>query len=144
MPVAYQLIYAALREYMVNGEIMKKNTRVVVLGASPKRQRFSNQALHLLQKHGYMVIPVHPTMDVIESIAVVSTLEQITEAVDTLTLYLSADKGEKLVDAIIKLKPRRVIFNPGTRSEKLLNALKNEGIICIEDCTLVMLNSGTF
>ncbi len=123
---------------------MKKQTSVVVLGASPKRQRFSNQALRLLQKHGYKVIPVHPVIDEIESIKVLASLEDINEPVDTLTLYLSADKGETLAESIINLNPRRVIFNPGTKSTSLMTTLTEKGIMCIEDCTLVMLNSGTF
>ncbi len=32
---------------------------VVVLGASPKAERFSNQAVRLLTEHDYFVIPVN-------------------------------------------------------------------------------------
>jgi predicted CoA-binding protein len=31
-----------------------------VLGASIKRERYSNQALRMLREHGYRVIAVHP------------------------------------------------------------------------------------
>ena len=36
----------------------ENNKTVVVLGASPKPERYSNQAVVMLKDHGYEVIPV--------------------------------------------------------------------------------------
>jgi len=44
----------------------------------------------------------------------------------------------------VKLKPGRVIFNPGTESELLEQALQDVGISYEYDCTLVMLETGSF
>ena len=49
---------------------------VVVLGASPKPERYSNQAVCLLREMGYRVIPVHPRESHIEGIATVTNLAE--------------------------------------------------------------------
>ena len=117
---------------------------IVVLGASPKPQRFSNRAVRKLLAHGYRVIPVHPVIEVIEELPVVSHLDDINEPVHTLTMYVSPDKSERMIDEINRLNPERVIFNPGTESALLKQQLSDKGIVCIEACTLVMLDFGEF
>lgn len=122
----------------------RKSQRVVVLGASPKPERYSNKAIRLLLEHGHRVIPVHPAIKEIEQIEVKSELSAITEPVDTLTLYVSSNISEHLTDHIIALNPGRVVFNPGTESPVLMAALHQAGIETEEACTLVLLNTGQF
>ncbi len=118
--------------------------RVVVLGASQKPARYANQAMRLLLEKGYQVIPVHPKIEEIEGLAVVDRLARIAQPVHTLTLYIGPQRGEPMLDEIIQLMPRRVIFNPGTESELMMRALRHKGILCVEGCTLVMLKTGQF
>ncbi|MGB5274760.1 MAG: CoA-binding protein, partial [Flavobacteriaceae bacterium] len=40
---------------------------------------------------------------------------------------------------ILKLNPKRVIFNPGTENPELYRLLEEQGIMAIEACTLVLL-----
>lgn len=120
------------------------NHHVVVLGATPKPGRFAHQAMLLLKKHGYKITPVHPRFEEIESIKAVKHMGEITDPVQTLTLYVGAAKLDHMIDEIIDLKPQRVIFNPGTESRALQKALSANNIQWLEDCTLVMLNSGKF
>jgi predicted CoA-binding protein len=117
---------------------------VVVLGASPKPERYSNKAVRLLLEHGHRVIPVHPAIKEIESLPAVRALEHIKEPVDTLTVYLSPSLSAPLQSDILKLKPERVIFNPGTENPELKQALERDGIAVEEACTLVLLNTGQF
>ena len=121
---------------------MKK--AVVVLGASPKANRYSNMAVKQLKSNGYRVIPVNPVHSVVEGLETVSSLSDINESVHTLTLYLSPVWSERIEADIINLKPERVIFNPGTESSKLRESLSNSGIPYLEACTLVMLGTGQF
>jgi predicted CoA-binding protein len=73
---------------------MPVNETVVVLGASPKPERYSNQAVRALVEHGHRVIPVHPLLKKIAGVAAVAGLAQINEAVDTLTLYVVPERGK--------------------------------------------------
>ncbi len=117
---------------------------VLILGASNKPHRYAFKALLLLKRHGHCIIPVHPKLTEIEGIKVNNTLAEITESIDTLTLYIGAQRSEGIIKDIIKLKPGRVIFNPGAESELLEQALRDAGISYKHDCTLVMLETGSF
>jgi predicted CoA-binding protein len=64
--------------------------------------------------------------------------------VDTLTLYLAAERLEPLIPEILRLRPGRVIFNPGTESIAVQTALDAAGIPWQEACTLVLLRTGQF
>jgi len=123
----------------------KANSLVVaVLGASPKPTRYSNMAVNSLLEHGHTVIPVHPTATEVSGIAVKNCLNQIDRQVDTLTIYVSPERLDKIKPFIIDLKPRRVIFNPGTEEEMLMDELQKQGIEVKQGCTLVMLKTGQF
>ncbi|MFZ5723302.1 MAG: CoA-binding protein [Pseudomonadota bacterium] len=117
---------------------------VVVLGASPDAMRYSNKAMHLLMAHGHRVIPVSPLYTDIEGTPVLRTLGGIDVPVHTLTLYLSPKRLLPLIDDIVRLRPGRVIFNPGTETPELQSALDRAGIPWEEACTLVLLRSGQF
>jgi len=120
------------------------NQTVVVLGASNKPHRYSYKAIKLLKEYGHNIIPVHPKLTNIDGLPVIANLSDIHETVDTLTLYIGADKSRFLIDEIIALKPERVIFNPGTKSELLEEKLSQAALLFIHDCTLIMLESDQF
>ncbi len=126
---------------------MKKKTKiqtVVVLGASNKPHRYSYKAIKLLKKYGHHVIPVHPELSSIDGLSVIANLSDINKTVDTLTLYMGVKRSQLLVDEIISLRPKRVIFNPGTESKILERKLLQANIPFVQDCTLIMLESKQF
>ncbi|MGB5199140.1 MAG: CoA-binding protein [Sedimenticolaceae bacterium] len=117
---------------------------VAVLGASPKPARYANQCIRLLKQHGYRITPVHPRVERIEDLVVSSSLEEIADPVDTLTLYVGRKLLEPQTEAIVELRPRRVIFNPGTESRLVQSRLDQAGIPWLEACTLVMVKTDQF
>ena len=94
-----------------------KRHTVAVLGASDKRERYSNKAVRLLVQHGHRVIPVHPRLEEIEGLTVVHELKNIDERIDTLTMYVGELRSTALMEDIMALKPGRVIFNPGAEND---------------------------
>ena len=117
---------------------------VAVLGATPKHGRYANQALQLLKKQGYKITPIHPKLEEIEELPVTHTISEINTPVDTLTLYVGPARLQGMIDDIVALNPGRVIFNPGTESAKLQQALTQANIDWFEACTLVMLRTKVF
>jgi predicted CoA-binding protein len=117
---------------------------VAVLGASPKRERYSNKAIHKLVAHGHQVVPVNPAHAEIEGLKAVKSLAEIAGPVHTVTVYVGPDNIGPLIDDIVKAKPKRVILNPGAESSELEARLDKVGIPYLEACTLVMLSRNQF
>ena len=132
------------RRIVLHAVLKPADRAVVVLGASPKPVRYSYQAVRLLTDKGFRVIPVHPKADRIDHIPVVHRLAAIDEPVDTLTLYVGAERIRHQIDDIVKLRPRRVIINPGAESRDLEHALHDARVPYEHACTLVLLRTGQF
>jgi predicted CoA-binding protein len=124
--------------------IPEKKRNVAVLGASPKPDRYSNQAVRLLASFDYRPIPVNPAYEEIEGLPCFPNLAAIGEPVHTITLYLGPARSTPLIDEIVAAKPQRIILNPGAENEELAAAASGAGIEVVEGCTLVMLRTGLF
>ena len=123
---------------------MNKETAVAVLGASPKEERYSNQAVKLLLDTGYEVIPVNPAGMEIHGITSVRSLADIDLPVDTLTVYVNSRRSDEMTEEILNLAPRRIIFNPGAENDRLAEECERAGIKVENACTLVLLNTEQF
>lgn len=117
---------------------------VAILGASIKPDRYANKAQIRLMEHGYRVLPVSPTGKTVLDVDGFRNLREITEPVDTVTLYVSPKNLRPQLDDLLALKPRRVIFNPGTEDQAIQATLEQAGIHVVEACTLVLLSIGQF
>jgi predicted CoA-binding protein len=117
---------------------------VAVIGASPKPERYSNKAIRLLREYGHSVLPVNPVQKEIEGLAVTPSIDALPRNVDTVTMYVSPAHSDPLLPALLKLKPRRVIFNPGAENPALERELELAGIQVEDACTLVLLRTRQF
>ena len=121
--------------------------KIVVLGASPKASRYSNKAVKDLVSGAYgeyEVIPVTPKGGEVHGISCHLTLDTVSAGVDTLTLYLGPTGSTAILANVLALKPKRIIFNPGTENELLQAKATAAGIECLEACTLILLHTGQF
>ena len=120
---------------------MQKKT--LVLGASDNEERYSNMAVKKLVAHHHPVVAVGRKNTSINGIEVTKNLVQAVD-VNTVTLYLNPTAQKEYYDYILSLQPQRIIFNPGTENEELVELAKANNIQTIEACTLVMLNTGQY
>ncbi|MCG8637313.1 MAG: CoA-binding protein [Desulfobacterales bacterium] len=117
---------------------------VAVVGASPLKDRYSNKAMNLLEDYGHTPVPVAPRYKEIEGKDVYTGLTDIQENIDTVTMYVGVPRQEKIIEEILRVKPKRVIFNPETENPKVYDRLKSAGICVQEACTLVLLKTGQY
>lgn len=117
---------------------------VVVLGASDKADRYSYKAVKMLANKGHKPLPIHPALKNIEGLPVYSRIQEITEPIHTVTVYVSAENSNKMSSDLLVSGPKRVIFNPGSENPELAAKLQEKGIEVLEACTLVMLSTGQF
>lgn len=117
---------------------------VAILGASSNLERYSNKAQLRLMEEGHTVFPVSKKDESIAGVKAYPNLESIFEQIDTLTVYVRPAILEEMVDEVIDLKPRRVIFNPGTEDLDVQKEIAKAGIQVQVACTLVLLNTNQF
>ena len=119
------------------------NGKTLVLGASENPARYSNLALKRLRSANYPVVAIGRKTGQVGDVEILKQKDPV-EGVDTITLYLNPANQKEYYDYILSLKPRRIIFNPGTENPELEQLAIENNIEPIEACTLVMLSTGQY
>jgi predicted CoA-binding protein len=117
---------------------------VVLVGASTKPERYAFMAATQLVNAGYAPTLVGLRAGEVAGRAIHTDLTTVKGSVDTITLYVGPSHQQELIDPILSLKPRRIVFNPGTENPEFEAKATEAGIEVIEACTLVMLRTGQF
>lgn len=117
--------------------------KVLVLGASENMDRYSNKAIRRLLAGGFEVVALGNREGKVDSVEIKKGSVEF-DNIHTVTLYLNPQNQKPLYDYILSLKPKRVIFNPGTENPELKLLLDKHQIQSEEACTLVMLGMGIF
>ena len=116
----------------------------LVLGASPKPNRFAYKAIRSLQRRDIPVVAIGRRDVDLGGLKIRTGQPSDIGTIHTVTLYLSAPHQKEYYEYILSLKPERIIFNPGTINPELAERALKNGIKVIEDCMLVMLANGKF
>jgi len=122
---------------------MSEEKVTMVIGASPNEERYSNLAVKRLRQQGYSVIAIGAKQGKIGDVDIISNAPPVA-GVDTVTLYLNPQRQRAYYDYILSLKPKRIIFNPGTENDELQELAWQSNIVPVEACTLVMLSTGQY
>ena len=117
--------------------------KTLVLGATNNRARYAWLAVQSLLRHGHEVVPVGKKEGEAAGIHIYNDPPEMDD-IDTITLYLNPTNQKEYYDYIIGLKPKRIIFNPGTENPELYRMARENGIEIVVGCTLVMLASHTY
>jgi predicted CoA-binding protein len=132
---------AILYFFLLKGFVMSKKT--LVLGASENPARYGNKAIYALRRKGHEVVAIGKRKGQVLDVDIDTEMKPM-EDIDTVTLYLNPMNQEPYLDYILSLKPKRIIFNPGTENFKLEALAEDAGIQPLEACTLVLLSIGRY
>ena len=114
----------------------------LVLGASEKSDRYSNIAIRILRSYHFETLAIGNKVGKVLDVPItIFNNKENYPTIHTITLYLNPKNQEKYYNFIINLKPKRVIFNPGTENQAYINELQKNNIDVIEACTLVLLRT---
>jgi uncharacterized protein len=119
------------------------NKKTLVLGASSNVERYSFKAVTKLLAHGYEVVPLGIKVGKIGNIEIL-TERKFYPDIHTVSLYVGPNNQKEWIDYIISLKPKRIIFNPGTENSEFQLLAEKHGIDALEACTLVLLSIGNY
>ena len=110
---------------------------VAVIGASNKRDKFSNKAVRAYMKQGYRVFPVNPRGGEIEGLAVYKSVTDIPVDLDRITVYLPPQLTYEVLDDIAKKGAGELFLNPGTESDSVIQKAKSLGLDPILACSIL-------
>lgn len=119
--------------------------KTVIIGATPNPTRFAYLAAEMLTSYGHEFVPVgvrkgevfgKEILDIVQKPNVVD--------VDTVTLYIGPARQPEWYEYILGLRPKRIIFNPGTENPEFETKAEKAGAEAVVGCTLVMLRTGQF
>lgn len=120
---------------------MSKKT--LVIGASDKPDPYANLALKFLNKHNCQTVGLAKKKFEFEGVQVYDAPIAFKN-IHTVTLYLNPAHQNEYKDYILSLKTKRVIFNPGAENKSLQKLFEQNGIRCLNACTLVLLQTGQY
>jgi predicted CoA-binding protein len=122
-----------------------KSKLTLVVGATDNPERYAYRAADLLQANGVPFIPIGIKKGMVFGEEILDLrLKPALKEIHTITLYLGPSNQVEWMDYLIGLRPKRIIFNPGTENFNFFSKAKSEGIEALEACTLVMLTTGQF
>ncbi len=117
--------------------------KTLILGATPNSDRFAYLAANKLVNNGHEIVNVGIKQGAVAGVEILNGQPEL-EGIDTVTLYIGAKRQPPYYDWLLGLKPRRIIFNPGTENPELSMLAREQGIETLPACTLVMLGSGQY
>jgi predicted CoA-binding protein len=119
----------------------KKKT--LVIGASTNPERYSYLAVQRLTANQHPVVALGLKKGSIENTEI-ETERKPFEQIDTVTLYVNPLHQKDYYNYILSLQPKRIIFNPGTENDELVEMAHQKGIETMDACTLVLLSTGQY
>lgn len=117
--------------------------KTVVIGASLKEDRYSNQCVRLLRENNIETLALGNKEGQIADVTIHTNRPQ-TDKVETVAIYLSPKNQESYYDYILGLQPTRILFPPGTENPEFYRKANSLGIETEEACPLVMLKTGVY
>ncbi len=115
---------------------------VAIVGASPKPDRYSHQAVLKFRERGYTVFPVNPAGQQVDGLTAYRSLAEVPGSLDIVCMYVNPTTGVGMLDEIVAKKPRVLWLNPGADGEPLASAARAKGLNVVEACSLVALGYG--
>ena len=117
--------------------------KTLIIGASSNPIRYSKRAIMRLIENGHQVVGIGMSGGVVSGVSI--TNEKILyDDIDTVSLYINISIQPEFYDYIIKLKPNRVIFNPGTENLEFYEILNKNEIEYEIAYTLVLLRTNQY
>ena len=120
-----------------------KNKKTLVLGATTKPDRYAFKAINMLVEKGHSVLAIGQNTGEVAGIKI-RTKAIPLKNIDTITLYLNAKNQRDYYNYIVEVKPKRVVFNPGTENPELYQLLELNSIKVDVACTLVLLATNQY
>jgi predicted CoA-binding protein len=114
-------------------KILEDAKTIAVVGLSNKPERTSYMVSEAMQKKGYKIIPVNPTIEESLGEKAVKSLTDIKEPVDIVNVFRRSEEVEPVVEEAIKIKPKVIWMQQGIYNEAAAKKAEEAGITVVMD-----------
>ncbi len=135
----YKILFSKFRAF----KKIFKMKKTLIIGASTNPERYSFKAINSLVNHKHSVVAIGTKLGEVAGIKI-QTKSILFDKIHTVSLYLNAVAQRDYYNYIINLRPKRVVFNPGTENQEFYQLLKANSIKYEEACTLVLLATNQY
>tara|TARA_B000000609_G_C24109750_1_gene313251 strand:+ start:95 stop:496 length:402 start_codon:yes stop_codon:yes gene_type:complete len=121
-------------------DILTKYKNIALVGASKDLKKTSTIVMKSLQKYGYKVYPVNPTVkgDEILGETVYGSLSEIDHPVDIIDVFRPSNEAVEIANEAIKIKAKVLWLQLNIKSYEAKKIAEANNIIYIEDkCTKI-------
>ncbi|WP_042456757.1 CoA-binding protein [Neobacillus dielmonensis] len=132
--------YPSLEEM---GAILKKAKRIAVVGLSNNPARTSYQVSEVMQKAGYEIIPVNPTIDEALGVKAVATLKDIDGHIDIVNVFRRSEQLFDVAKEFIEVDADVFWAQQGLVNEEAYEFLTEKGYPVIMDRCIKVIHSLT-
>lgn len=117
----------------------------LIVGATDNPSRYAYAAAQMFHERGMDFIPIGIKKGVVFGREILNLrTKPDLKSIHTITLYIGPANQTEWIDYLISLKPKRIIFNPGTENPEFYDKARLAGIEVLLACNLVMLSTGQF
>ncbi|MCK5774697.1 MAG: CoA-binding protein, partial [Bacteroidales bacterium] len=103
----------------------------------------SYKAVNMLTDNGHKVVALGAREGDVNGVSIKTGTPDFKN-IHTVTMYLGPQRQKNSFQYIINLKPKRIIFNPGTENDEFMEMAIKNGIEVEQACTLVLLSTDQY
>jgi len=115
------------------GEILNKAKRIAVVGLSDNPAKTSYMVSEVMQKAGYEIIPVNPTIKEALGVKAVPTLKDIEGHVDIVNVFRRSEQLMEVAREFAQVDADVYWAQLGLANEEAYNFLKEKGYTVVMD-----------
>lgn len=119
--------------------------KTLIVGATPNTGRYAFLAAEMLTDYAHDFVPLGIKKGEVLGRQILDIKQKpAISDIDTITLYIGPAHQPEWYEYLLSLKPKRIIFNPGTENSAFEAMARARGVETLEACTLVLLRSGQY
>lgn len=115
------------------GAMLKKAKRIAVIGLSDKPDRTSYMVSEAMQKNGYEIIPVNPSVEEVLGVKAVSSLKEIEGHIDIVNVFRRSEFLPEIAREFAEIDADIFWAQLGVVNEEAYEYLKDKGYTVIMD-----------
>jgi predicted CoA-binding protein len=113
--------------------ILEQSKTIAVVGYSNKPHRASNEVAHALERFGYEIYPVNPTLVSTPERRIYASLAEVPVPIDIVDVFRRAEDVPPVVDAAIAAKAKVVWMQLRIVNEEAARRAEEAGLTVVMD-----------